>query len=128
MIHTGRRPALADLTGECERFVAGSGDGLLNVFVPHATAGILIMELGAGSEEDLLATLERLLPHDGRWRHRHGSPGHGADHILPLLVAPSVTVPVVGGRLGLGTWQSIVLVDTNEDNEVRRVRLGLIPG
>ena len=127
-VHTGRRPALTDLTAECERFVAGMGDGLLNVFVPHATAGVVVMELGAGSEADLLATLEGLLPHDDRWRHRHGSPGHGADHVLPLLIAPSVTIPVVGGRLGLGTWQSVVLVDTNADNPSRTVRLTLIEG
>jgi secondary thiamine-phosphate synthase enzyme len=127
-VHTGQRPALADLTAECERFVSGAGDGLLNVFVPHATAGVIVMELGAGSEADLLATLERLLPHEDRWRHRHGSPGHGADHVLPLLVAPSVTIPVVEGRLGLGTWQSIVLVDPNSDNTSRRVRLTFIAG
>ena len=127
-VHTGSRPTLADLTAECERFVAGAGDGLLNVFVPHATAGVVVMELGAGSELDLLATLERLLPHDDRWRHRHGSPGHGADHVLPLLVAPSVTIPVVEGRLGLGTWQSVVLVDPNADNTSRRVRLTFIAG
>jgi secondary thiamine-phosphate synthase enzyme len=127
-VHTGQRPALADLTPDCERFVAGAGDGLLNVFVPHATAGVLVMELGAGSEADLLATLERLLPHDYRWRHRHGTKGHGADHVLPLPVAPSVTSPVVEGRLGLGTWQSIVLVDPNADNASRRVRLTFIAG
>jgi len=128
VVRTGSRPALADLTPACERFVAGADDGLLNVFVPHATAGVVVMELGAGSEADLLATLERLLPHDDRWRHRHGSPGHGADHILPLLIAPSVTVPVVGGRLALGTWQSIVLVDTNADNATRSVRLSFVEG
>ena len=125
-IRTGARPGLADLTGECERFVADVGDGLLNVFVPHATAGVVVMELGAGSEADLLAALERLLPHDDRWRHRHGSPGHGADHVLPLLIAPSVSIPVIGGRLALGTWQSVVLVDTNADNQTRSVRLSLI--
>jgi secondary thiamine-phosphate synthase enzyme len=115
-ITTGSRRGLYDITAECERFVAGGGDGLLNVFVPHATAGIVVMELGAGSDEDLLAALERLLPHDERWRHRHGSPGHGADHVLPLLVPPSVTIPVHDGRLRLGTWQSIALLDTNADN------------
>jgi secondary thiamine-phosphate synthase enzyme len=126
-VHTGRSPALVDLTAECERFVvAGAGDGLLNVFVPHATAGVVIMELGAGSDADLLATLERLLPRDARWRHRHGSPGHGADHVLPLLIAPSITIPVVGGRLQLGTWQSVVLVDTNADNADRTVRLSFV--
>jgi secondary thiamine-phosphate synthase enzyme len=127
-VHTGRRPGITDITAECERFVAGQGDGLLNVIVPHATAGVVIMELGAGSEEDLLAALERLLPHDDRWRHRHGSPGHGADHVLPLLVPPSVGVPVVGGRLQLGTWQSIAILDTNADNAVRTVRLSFLAG
>jgi secondary thiamine-phosphate synthase enzyme len=127
-IRTGARPGLADLTGECERFVADVGDGLLNVFVPHATAGVVVMELGAGSEADLLAALERLLPHDDRWQHRHGSPGHGADHVLPLLIAPSVSIPVIGGRLALGTWQSVVLVDTNADNQTRSVRLSLVEG
>jgi secondary thiamine-phosphate synthase enzyme len=127
-VRTGHRPSLTDITAECERFVAGAGDGLLNVFVPHATAGVVVMELGAGSEDDFLATLERLLPHDDRWRHRHGSPGHGADHVLPLLVPPSVTVPVERGRLVLGTWQSIALVDTNADNASRTVHLSLLEG
>lgn len=122
------RDRLVDLTEACARFVAGEGDGLLVVFAPHATAGIIIMELGAGSEEDLLATLDRLLPRDDRWRHRHGSPGHGADHVLPLLAPPSVTVPVLSGRLALGTWQSIALVDPNVDRSERRVRLGFLPG
>jgi secondary thiamine-phosphate synthase enzyme len=122
------RGRLADLTEACARFVAGEGDGLLVVFAPHATAGIIVMELGAGSEEDLLATLDRLLPRDDRWRHRHGSPGHGADHVLPLLAPPSVTVPVLSGRLALGTWQSIALLDPNVDRSVRRVRLGFLPG
>ena len=127
-VQTGHRPGLFDLTAECQRFVAGAGDGLLNVFVPHATCGLVIMELGAGSGDDLLAELGRLLPRDDRWRHRHGSPGHGADHALPALVPPTVTIPVVGGRLALGTWQSIALLDTNLDNETRRVRLSLIEG
>lgn len=125
---TGRHPGLYDLTDQCARFVAGEGDGLLLVFVPHATAGLAVMELGAGSEEDLLATLNRLLPRDDRWRHRHGSPGHGADHIVPVLASPSVCVPVVAGRLALGTWQSIALIDTNVDNDVRTVRLSFVPG
>jgi secondary thiamine-phosphate synthase enzyme len=97
------------------------------VFVPHATAGLVIMELGAGSDDDLLAALDDLLPRDGRWRHRHGSAGHGADHVLPLLVPPSITVPVVEGRLQLGTWQSITLLDTNVDNPSRTVRLSFVP-
>jgi secondary thiamine-phosphate synthase enzyme len=101
---------------------------LLSVFVPHATAGLVVVEVGAGSDDDLLAALERLLPHDdGQYRHRHGSPGHGADHLLPLLASPSLTVPVVGGRLALGTWQSICLLDPNGDNPTRTVRLSFIP-
>ena len=127
-VRTGARPSLTDLTGDCEAFVAGDEDGLLSVFVPHATAGVVIMELGAGSEVDLLATLERLLSHDDRWRHRHGSPGHGADHVLPLLVSPSVTVPVIGGELALGTWQSIALLDPNADNPERTVLLSFLAG
>ena len=127
-VHTGNQPGLFDITAECQRFVAAEGDGLLNVFVPHATCGIVIMELGAGSDDDLLAALERLLPRDNRWRHRHGAPGHGADHVLPLLVPPFVTIPVVDGRLGLGTWQSIAVLDTNVDNATRTVQLSLVVG
>ena len=127
-IHTGSRRGLFDITEQCASFVSGAGDGLLTVFVPHATAGLVIMELGAGSDEDLMVALDRLLPRDERWRHRHGSPGHGADHVLPLLVAPSLSVPVVGGRLQLGTWQSIALLDTNPDNPQRRVSLSLLGG
>ena len=120
---TGTRPGHFDITAECERFVAGQGDGLLNVFVPHATAGVLILELGSGTETDVLATLERLLPRDDRWRHQHGSPGHGADHVLPLLAPPSIVIPVRAGRLRLGTWQSIAVLDTNADNTRRSVIL-----
>jgi secondary thiamine-phosphate synthase enzyme len=98
----------------------------LTIFVPHATAGVVVIELGAGSEADVLAALERLLPHDDRWRHRHGSEGHGADHVLPLLASPSLSVPVVGGRMTLGTWQSIALLDTNADNRRRSVRLAFL--
>ena len=122
-IHTGRRSGLFDLTRQCGEFVAGAGDGLLNVFVPHATCGLVIMELGSGSEEDLMATLERLLPRDDHWVHSHGSRGHGADHVLPAFVPPSITVPVANGNLALGTWQSIALLDTNVDNARRTVRL-----
>ena len=129
-IETGDSPALADLTAACERFLEeiGAGDGLLSVFVPHATAGVVIMELGSGSDADLLDALDRLLPRDDRWRHEHGSPGHGADHVMPLLAAPSVTVPVAGGRATLGTWQSIALLDPNRDNRQRTVRLSFLPG
>jgi secondary thiamine-phosphate synthase enzyme len=125
-ITTGPRSGLFDLTAECERFVAGEGNGLLNVFVPHATCGLVVMELGAGSDTDYLATLERLLPRDDRWVHRHGSPGHGADHVVPAFAPPSISVPVVDGRLALGTWQSIALLDTNVDNQRRTVRLTLV--
>lgn len=129
-VRTGGQRGLFDLTDECRRFVAEAGarDGLLHVFVPHATAGVVVMELGAGSEEDLMAALDRLLPRDDRWRHRHGSAGHGADHVLPLLVSPSLSVPVLDGRLGLGTWQSIALLDPNPDNDLRTVRLSFLPG
>lgn len=130
-VETGGQPRLADLTDACARFVAeaaGDGDGLLSVFVPHATAGLVVVELGAGSDTDLLATLDRLLPRDERWRHAHGSPGHGADHVLPLLASPSLTVPVIRGRMMLGTWQSIALLDPNRDNARRTVRLSFIPG
>jgi secondary thiamine-phosphate synthase enzyme len=119
---------IVDLTEEVRRFCAGRGDGLCNVFAPHATAGVAIMETGAGSEPDALAALERLLPRDDRYRHAHGSPGHGADHVLPVLVAPSITVPVVGGEPALGIWQSVVLVDTNRDNPHRSVRLSFLAG
>ena len=130
-VRTGGARGVADLTGACRRFVAehaGGGDGLLSVFVPHATAGVMILELGAGSDDDALAALDRLLPRDDRWRHRHGSPGHGADHVLPLLVSPSVTVPVIGGELALGTWQSIALLDPNADNPERSVLLSFLAG
>ena len=129
-LDTASEPSLTDLTGACAGFLAevGAVDGLLSVFVPHATAGVVVVELGAGSEEDVLAALERLLPHDDRWRHRHGSAGHGADHVLPLLVSPSLTVPVVDGRMTLGTWQSIALLDPNADNARRTVQLAFLPG
>jgi secondary thiamine-phosphate synthase enzyme len=115
-----------DLTDRLVRFVKQSDDGLLNVFVPHATAGLAVMEAGSGSEADLEETLGRLLPRDDRWVHRHGSRGHGADHVLPAIVAPSITIPVTRGRLALGTWQSVVLVDLNPDNPHRRVRLSFL--
>ena len=126
-VTTGDREVVLDLTSRCERFVAGTGgDGLLHVFVPHATAGIAVLETGAGSDDDLLAALAELLPADDRWRHRHGSRGHGRSHVLPALVPPYATVPVLGGRLALGTWQSICLVDLNVDNHERTVRLSLL--
>ncbi len=121
-IHTGRQRRVVDVTGAAAEFVSGRGDGLLSVFVPHATAGIAILETGAGSDDDLLDAIDAILPRDDRWRHRHGSPGHGADHVLPAFVSPSTTVPVQDGRLLLGTWQSIVLVDPNADNADRTIR------
>lgn len=120
---------VVDLTDDGERFCRGRGDGLLHVFVPHATAGVAVFELGAGSEDDLEGALQRLLPREDRYyRHRHGSPGHGADHLLPVLVAPSVVVPVLDGQLALGTWQRLALVDLNDDNPRRRVRLSFVAG
>lgn len=127
-IETGRTPGLFDLTDACARFVAGEGDGLLNVFVPHATCGLVIMELGSGSDHDYEEALDRLLPRDDRWRHEHGSAGHGADHVVPAFAPPSIGIPVVEGRLALGTWQSIALVDTNIDNARRTVRLSFLAG
>ncbi len=128
VVRTGRVRGLTDLTAACERFVAGEGDGLLSVFVPHATAGVVIVELGAGSDDDLMLALDRLLPRDDRYRHRHGSAGHGADHVLPLVVPPSLTVPVHDGQMALGTWQSIALLDPNPDNDARTVLLDLLAG
>lgn len=123
---TGSRPGVFDLTSRLGGFCRGKGDGLVSVFVPHATAGVAIIEVGAGSDDDLLAALDDLLPEDDRWRHAHGSPGHGRDHVVPAFVSPSVTVPVVGGRPALGTWQSVVMVDTNRDNPHRRVRFSFL--
>ena len=119
---------LTDLTSQVSEFCRSLGDGLLSVFVPHATAGVALMETGSGSEGDLVDALERLLPRDDRYRHRHGATGHGADHLLPVLVSPSLVVPVRGGRLQLGTWQSVVLVDLNADNPRRTVRLSFLAG
>jgi len=126
-IDTARRRTV-DLTDQLRSFCAPRGDGLCNVFVPHATAGVAIIETGAGSDDDLVDSLERLLPRDERYRHAHGSRGHGADHVLPALVCPSVTVPVHNGKPLLGTWQSVVLVDLNRDNPRRSVRLSFLTG
>ena len=125
---TGDREVVLDITEDCADFVRGAGDGLLNVFVPHATAGIAVIETGAGSDDDLLAALGDLLPADDRWRHRHGTPGHGRSHVMPAIVPPHATFPVVGGRIELGTWQSICLVDLNVDNRMRTVRLSFVSG
>lgn len=126
-VDTGRR-VVTDLTDQVAGFCRGRGDGLVNVYAPHATAGIALIELGSGTEHDLEELLGRLLPRDDRYRHRHGSPGHGGDHVLPALVAPSITIPVLGGEPALGTWQSVVLVDPNHDNPSRRVRISFLGG
>ena len=126
---TGRRERVTDITAECAQFTAraaGGGDGLLHVFVPHATAGLALMELGARSDEDLLAVLAELLPADDRWRHAHGTRGHGRSHVLPAFLAPFLTIPVLGGTMALGTWQSIALVDLNVDNPDRQVRMSFL--
>jgi secondary thiamine-phosphate synthase enzyme len=127
-IDTGGR-RIVDITAEVEAFAAdGGADGLLHVFVPHATAGVALIETGAGTEPDLEETLERLLPRDDRYRHRHGSVGHGGDHVMPALISPSLIVPVLAGRVMLGTWQSVVVVDPNRENNARMVRLSLVEG
>ena len=128
-VHTGSRPVVLDITRQCDQFVhevSGRSDGLLHVFVPHATAGVALLELGSGSDDDLLAALDELLPADDRWRHAHGSRGHGRSHVLPALVPPYATIPVVGGRMALGTWQSVAVVDLNGDNPDRQVRLSFL--
>ena len=127
-VRTGDEDTVLDITDRCAAFASGAGDGLLHVFVPHATAGIAIIETGAGSDDDLLAALADLLPADDRWKHAHGSRGHGRSHVMPALVPPYATVPVLGGRLALGTWQSICLVDLNVDNADRTVRLSFLEG
>lgn len=127
-IHTGPGRGVFDITKEAAAFVRDRGDGLLSVFVPHATAGVAIIETGAGSDHDFVDIIDELIPRVDRYRHRHGSPGHGADHVLPGIVAPSTTVPVFGGSLALGTWQSIVLVDPNTDNPERKVRFSFVGG
>jgi secondary thiamine-phosphate synthase enzyme len=128
-VRTGGREAVRDITDECARFArdaADGGDGLLHVFVPHATAGLAVVELGAGSDDDLLSALADLLPADDRWRHAHGSHGHGRSHVMPAIIPPYATIPVIGGRLALGTWQHITLVDLNVDNPDRQVRLSFL--
>jgi secondary thiamine-phosphate synthase enzyme len=127
-VRTGDRPVVRDITREAEQFAGGLGDGLLHVFVPHATAGLAIIETGAGSDDDLLTAIDDLLPAADRWRHRHGSPGHGRDHVLPAWIPPYATLPVIDGRIALGTWQSLCLVDPNGDNPTRQVRFSFLPG
>jgi secondary thiamine-phosphate synthase enzyme len=123
-----RTQRIVDLTAAVQRFCRPLGSGLVSVFAPHATAGLALIEIGSGSEEDLQEALTRLLPRDGRWTHHHGSPGHGADHVLPAFISPSMVVPVIDGKPALGTWQSIVFVDLNVDNPVRKVRLSFLTG
>ena len=130
-VTTGSEERVHNLTRECERFlgtVAAGRDGLLHVWVPHATAGLAVIETGAGTEADLLAALGELLPKDAPWRHAHGHAGHGRDHVMPAIVPPYATVPVLGGRMSLGTWQSLVLVDLNLNNPRREVRLSFLAG
>ncbi|QCQ91224.1 YjbQ family protein [Rhodococcus sp. SGAir0479] len=129
-VRTGDTPAVYDLTRDIERFLvaATARDGLLHVWVPHATAGLAVIETGSGSDDDLLAAIDLLLPRDDRWQHRHGSRGHGRDHVLPAFVPPFVSVPVIDGTLATGTWQSVCLVDTNVDNHTRRVRFSFLAG
>jgi secondary thiamine-phosphate synthase enzyme len=127
-VRTGAKPTVLDLTDRAAAFVRNRGDGLLNVFVPHATAGLAVLETGSGSDEDLLAAVDDLLPADDRWRHRHGSPGHGRSHVMPALIPPYATLPVLAGRIALGTWQSLCLVDLNVDNPERQVRFSFLPG
>lgn len=126
-VDTGTTEAVVDITDACADFVAGEGDGLLHVFVEHATAGLALIETGAGSETDVLAMLGDLLPADNRWRHAHGTRGHGRSHVMPAVVAPYASLPVLGGKLALGTWQSVCLVDLNVDNRRRTVRLSFLP-
>ena len=127
---TGSRETVHDITGDCETFLSrvGATDGLLNIFVPHATAGVALLELGSGSDVDLLDAMRSLLPRDDRWAHSHGSLGHGRSHVMPAMVAPYATVPVINGKMALGTWQSVAVVDLNVDNVVRKVRLSFVDG
>lgn len=127
-IETGHRPTVVDITGEVARFLTDKADGLCSVFVPHATAGVALMETNSGSESDLISALDRLLPREDVYRHRHGAEGHGADHVVPAFVSPSITIPVRAGQMMLGTWQSVVLVDTNVDNPRRQVRVSFLAG
>ena len=126
-VRSGSR-LVTDLTGEVAEFCRGRADGLCHVFVPHATAGVALIETGSGTEPDLAEALERLLPTADMYRHRQGSPGHGRDHVMPAFVSPSLTLPVLAGRPALGTWQSVVLVDPNGDNQERQVRLSFLAG
>lgn len=126
---TGRSPVVVDITAEVSQFCRGKGSGLVSIFLPHATAGVALFETGAGTESDVLAAIDDLFPaREGKWRHRHGSPGHGRDHVLPAFISPSLTIPVENGQMTLGTWQSIVVVDTNSDNPNRQARISFLAG
>jgi secondary thiamine-phosphate synthase enzyme len=127
-VRTGGSPTVVDITSEAARFVQSEKDGLLHVFVPHATAGLAIIETGAGSDDDLLTAIDELLPTEDKWAHRHGSRGHGRDHVLPAWIPPYATLPVINGQIALGTWQSICLVDPNGDNPIRQVRFSFVNG
>ncbi|GIE29936.1 hypothetical protein Ait01nite_029810 [Actinoplanes italicus] len=127
-VRTGGSPAVVDITREAASFVQSEKDGLLHVFVPHATAGLAIIETGAGSDDDLLTAIDDLLPTEDKWVHRHGSRGHGRDHVLPAWIPPYATLPVISGQIALGTWQSICLVDPNGDNPIRQVRFSFVNG
>ena len=127
-IRTGVERGVIDITVEVSRFVSTQGDGIVQIFCPHATAGIALIETGAGSDVDLLAVIDRVLPPNFDYQHRHGSPGHGADHVLPAFIAPSISIPVLNGEMALGMWQSVVLVDPNRDNPLRRIRLSFLAG
>lgn len=128
-INTGNQPTTADITSEVADFCRDKGDGLVSIFLPHATAGVALFETGAGTEPDVLTAIDDLLPAEqGKWRHQHGSPGHGRDHVLPAFISPSLTIPVENGQMALGTWQSVVVIDTNVDNPNRKVRLSFLAG
>lgn len=130
-IETGHERRIVDLTGDVRAFVAetaGAGNGLVNISLPHATAGLVVMELGSGSEQDLLDRIDAMFPRDDRYLHSHGSEGHGVDHILPAFISPTLTLPVLAGRVSLGTWQSIALIDTNVDNPRREVTMAFLAG
>lgn len=128
-INTGNQPTTADITSEVADFCRDKGDGLVSIFLPHATAGVALFETGAGTEPDMLTAIDDLLPAEqGKWRHQHGSPGHGRDHVLPAFISPSLTIPVENGQMALGTWQSVVVIDTNVDNPNRKVRLSFLAG
>lgn len=120
---------VTDVTDQVDAFASRvGGDGLLHVFLPHATAGLALMETGSGSEPDMEELVARLLPRDTRYRHQHGSTGHGGDHLLPAFVSPSLILAIEAGRVVLGTWQRVVVIDPNRENNRREVQLRLLAG